>query len=53
MDWVNESEPDTAWWEGSVLHVRGGDRSYINRLEPDDLGLYSFDGWVWLEADAW
>ena len=48
VDWVNESEPDTAWWEGSVLHVRGGDRSYINRLEPDDLGLYSFDGWVWL-----
>lgn len=51
-DWVNQAEPDTAWWEGSVLCLRGGDRSYVDRLEPDELGLYGFDGWVWLEANT-
>lgn len=50
VDWVNREEPDTAWWDGEVLHVRGGDRSYVDEVRPDDLGLYRFDGWVWLET---
>lgn len=49
--WVNSGDPGTAWWEGDVLHVVGGDGSYVDELQPDDLGLYRFDGWVWLEED--
>jgi hypothetical protein len=49
-DWVNEAEPGTAWWEGEVLHCRGGNGEYIDEIVPDELGLYRFDGWTWLEA---
>lgn len=49
-DWVNHGEPGTAWWDGDVLRVRGGDGEYVDAIEPDDLGLYRFDGWIWLEA---
>jgi hypothetical protein len=44
--------PDSAWWEGETLCIRGsapGQRDDIERYEPDDLGLYPFDGWCWIE----
>lgn len=47
---VNRDEPDSAWWYGEVLQVRGGDGEYIDAIEPDDLGLCRFDGWIWLRA---
>lgn len=49
--WINTEDPGRAWWEGDVLHLVGGDDAYIDELRPDELGLYRFDGWVWLEAD--
>lgn len=49
-DWVNRDEPGNAWWEGDVLHVVGGDGEYVEKIVPDALGLYRFDGWIWLEA---
>jgi hypothetical protein len=48
--WVNSIDAGTAWWEGDILHVVGGDGSYVDQIQPDDLGLYRFDGWIWLEA---
>lgn len=51
-DWVNEGKPGTAWWVGEVLHCVGGDGDYIDEITPDELGLYRFDGWVWLEASS-
>lgn len=51
MDWVNDAEPGTAWWDGDVLDHVGGDGSGVDHIEPDELGLYRFDGWVWLEAE--
>lgn len=49
-DWVNRDDPGTAWWEGDVLHVRANDGEFIDEIEPDELGLYRFDGWIWLEV---
>lgn len=49
-DWVNRDEPGTAWREGDVLHVIGGDGEYVDEIAPDLVGLYRFDGWIWLEA---
>ena len=51
-DWVNRDEPETAWWEEDVLHVVGGDGEYVEKIVPDSLCLYWFDGWIWLEATA-
>lgn len=51
-DWINRTDPSAAWWEGDVLHVVGGDGSYVDQIQPDDLDLYRFDGWVWLEANS-
>jgi hypothetical protein len=48
-DWINEVEPGTAWWEGLVLCLLSDDRAGSTRLNPDELGLYGFDGWTWLE----
>lgn len=50
-NWVNHDEPGTAWWEGDVLHVRGGDGEFVDEIAPDELGVYRFNGWIWLEAD--
>lgn len=50
-DWVNGDEPDSAWWEGDTLHVRGGDGTYVDKIDPDRLGLNHFGGWIGLEAD--
>jgi hypothetical protein len=47
-DWANNNEPGNAWWEGDVLHVRGDD--HVDRVTPDELGLYTFDGWAWLKV---
>lgn len=52
VDWLNESEPDMAWWIGRTLVVRDDERMSVDMIEPDRLGLYQFDGWVWLEADS-
>lgn len=52
VDWVNSSEPGTAWWEGETLHCLGGDGEYVEQILPDDLGLYRFGGWIWLETQA-
>jgi len=51
VQWINTEEPGRAWWEGDVLRLVGGDGAYVDELRPADLGLYRFDGWVWLEAD--
>jgi hypothetical protein len=51
VEWLNESEPDMAWQTGRTLAVRDADRTYVDMIEPDQLGLYQFDGWVWLEVD--
>lgn len=51
VEWLNESEPDMAWWIGHTLAVRDDERTYVDMIEPDQLGLYQFDGWVWLEVD--
>lgn len=51
-DWVNGDEPGSTWWEGETLHVRGGDGTYVEEVDPDRLGLYRFDGWIWLESDG-
>lgn len=51
VEWLNESEPDMAWWIGRTLTVRNDERTYVDVIEPDQLGLYQFDGWVWLEVD--
>lgn len=48
-DWVNHGQPGTAWWEGSSLCLRPADADEVQRVEPDELGLYSFDGWAWSE----
>lgn len=50
VDWVNEGGEGRAWWVGRTLAVEGDER--VDLLEPDELGLYAFDGWVWLEIDA-
>lgn len=50
-DWVNKDDPGTAWWDSEVLLVRSGDGEFIENITSDELGLYRFDGWIWLEAD--
>lgn len=49
-EWLNQETPDTAWWDRDVLCVRNTESHYVDRLEPDQLGLYHFDGWCWLAA---
>lgn len=41
-----------AWWVGRTLAVRDDERTNVDMIEPDELGLYKFDGWVWLEVDS-
>jgi hypothetical protein len=48
--WLNDVEEGSAWWEGETLCVPDTDRTMVDRIEPDELGLYRFDGWVWLES---
>lgn len=50
MDWLNDDEPGTAWWDGEVLNVNNVDSDYVDVIEPDELGLYHFGGWIWLEV---
>jgi len=52
VDWVNQGDPQTAWWEDEVLCCCGGDGEYVERVAPDEYGLYRFDGWIWLESEA-
>jgi hypothetical protein len=51
VEWLNESEPDMAWWIGRTLAVRDAEGTCVDVIEPDQLGLYQFDGWVWFEVD--
>ena len=51
VTWLNQIEPGMCWWDGEVLHVLGGDGDYVEKIRPDKLGLYRFDGWIWLEAE--
>lgn len=57
MEWLNSDDGDgrsSAWWEDATLCVRGqgfDQEEDIERITPDDLGLYAFDGWCWLEHD--
>jgi hypothetical protein len=52
-DWLNSGEAGQALWDGETLAVRGQseDPRDVDRIEPDPLGCYRFDGWCWLETE--
>jgi hypothetical protein len=49
--WLDQAEPGMSWWDREVLHVLGGDGDYVEKITVDELGLYRFEGWIWLEVD--
>ena len=47
--WTDEGDAVTASWQGATLHLRycDGEGPETEAIEPDEHGLYRFDGWCW------